>query len=158
MIALAKFMLLVMVMGAGACGIGTVCTAAYLYSGGVAAVDVETADVDLFIPVPLRLAEIGLGVARLVGPDVDWDRELDADTRRQLDEMSPMLEQLVDELATLPAGEIVRVETDRDLVVVRSARGRLRVEVDSPDARVRVSIPQRGARRVSRQALALANF
>ncbi len=158
MITLAKLFLVVAVASAGACGIGTLGTAVYLYSGGIAAVDVETADVDLFIPVPLRLLDVGIGVARFVVPDFDIERELDAETREHLKEMQPMIDQLVDELGSLPSGELVRVRNGEDLVVIRSARGHLKVEVDTPDARVRVSLPQRGARRVSKQALALAGM
>jgi len=153
MMALLKFTMLVMISAAGACGIGTVCTAAYLYTGGIAAVDVETADVDLFLPVPLRVVDVGLGIARLAAPD---EVELDAAAQRRLEELSPMIERLVDELGSLPEGEIVRIEDGEHLVVVEQRRGHLRVAVDSPEARVRVSVPQKGARRVSRQALAFA--
>lgn len=158
MITLAKLFLVTIVASAGACGIGSLGTAVYLYSGGIAAVDVETADVDLFIPVPLRLLDVGLGVARIAAPDFDIESELDAETRERLREMQPMIEELVDELGSLPSGDLVRVRNGDDLVVVRSARGHLKIEVDTPDARVRVSVPQRGARRVSKQALSLAGF
>lgn len=158
MITLAKLFLFVMVATVGACGIGTVCTAAYLYTGGVAVVDVETSNVDLFIPVPLRLVDVGLGVVRLAAPSLDLDAELDERTREHIDQLGPVLEELVEQLGSLPSAELVRVDNGTELVVVRSVRGNLRVEVDTPEARVRVSVPQRGVRRVSRQALALADL
>ena len=105
MITLAKLFLVTIVASAGACGIGSLGTAVYLYSGGIAAVDVETADVDLFIPVPLRILDVGLGVARIAAPDFDIESELDAETRERLREMQPMIEELVDELGSLPSGE-----------------------------------------------------
>lgn len=158
MITLAKIFLVAAITTAGACGVGAVCTATYLYTGGIAAVGVETSEVDLFVPVPLRLADVGFGIARLATPGFDLNQEIDAETRRKLDELMPMMEELVDEVGSLPPGELVRVDNGTEVVVVRVVRGNLRVEVDSPDARVRVSIPQKGARRVLRQALRLARL
>lgn len=152
MIALFKFFTLVAVSALGACGVGTFCTAAYLYSGGIAAVDVETEEVDLFVPVPLRLADVALGVARWAAPDL----ELSASERAQLDEYGPLIEEIVNAVGSLPEGELVRVEDGDQLVRVEQRSGYLRVLVDGPEARVRVSVPQRGAKRVTKRALALA--
>ncbi len=153
MMFLIKATALLVLSALGACSIGTVCTAAYVYTGGIAAVDVETNDVDLFVPVPLRLIDLGLTVADLWAPEI----ELDGDTQRTLNELRPSLTRLIDELGSLPEGEIVRVEDGDQLVVVRQAHGSLRVEVLSVEGRVRVSVPQRGAARLTRRALALAS-
>lgn len=152
MITLFKFFTLVAVSALGACGVGTFCTAAYLYTGGVAAVDVETAEVDVFVPVPLRIADVALGIAGWAAPDL----ELSASDRAQLEEFRPLIEEIVDAVGSLPEGELVRVEDGEQLVRVEQRNGYLRVLVDSPEARVQVSVPQRAAKRVTTRALALA--
>ena len=152
MITLLKFFTLVAVSAMGACGVGTFCTAAYLYSGGIAAVDVETADVDLYVPVPLRVADVALGVADWAAPDL----ELDAEERAQIEEFAPLIEEIVNAFGSLPEGELVRVEDGDQLVRIEQRNGYLRVLVDNPEARVKVSLPQRGAKRVTKKALALA--
>lgn len=52
----------------GALGIGTLAVVGYLFTGGVASVQVETPDTDLYIPVPLRLADLALSVASVAVP------------------------------------------------------------------------------------------
>ena len=152
MITLFKFFTLVAVSAMGACGVGTFCTAAYLYTGGIAAVDVETEGVDVFVPVPLRLADVALGVAEWAAPDL----ELSATEREQLEEFGPLIDEILDAVGSLPEGELVRVQDGDQLVRIQQRNGHLRVLVDSPDARVKVSVPQRGAKRVTKRALALA--
>lgn len=152
MITLFKFFTLVAVSAMGACGVGTFCTAAYLYTGGIAAVDVQTEEVDVFVPVPLRVADVALGVAEWAAPEI----ELSSTERAQFEEYRPLIDEIVSAVGSLPEGELVRVEDGDQLVRIEQRNGYLRVLVDSPEARVKVSLPQRGAKRVTKRALALA--
>jgi hypothetical protein len=133
---------------------GAVAAGAYLYSGGVASVRVDTPDVDLAIPVPLRLVDLGLGLAGAAAPAASGDfasrlelpRSLFAQT--EVEEWRPLLRQLADEIHSMPEGELVRVTTGREEVVISQRGGRFRVDVDAPDAQVHVSVPRRAAARI----------
>jgi hypothetical protein len=133
---------------------GAVAAGAYLYSGGVASVRVDTPDVDLAIPVPLRLVDLGLGLAGTAAPAASQDfasrlelpRSIFAQT--EVEEWRPLLRQLADEIHSMPEGELVRVTTGREEVVIAQRGGRFRVDVDSPDAQVHVSVPRRAAARI----------
>jgi hypothetical protein len=133
---------------------GAVAAGAYLYSGGVASVRVDTPDVDLSLPVPLRLVDLGLGLAGTAGPATSNDfasrlelpRSLFAET--EIEEWRPLVRQLADELGSMPEGELVRVTTGSEEVVISQRGGRFRIDVDTPDAQVHVSVPRRAAARI----------
>jgi hypothetical protein len=119
--------------------------AVYLLSGGLAVVSVETPELDLTVPVPVRIVDIGLDVAGLAMPAADrraLAAELPADLRLDLGELARELGRSTD-------GTLVDVRTPEESVIVRKDGGRMRVEVDAPDARVRVSMPTRGLERMA---------
>jgi hypothetical protein len=133
---------------------GAVAAGAYLYSGGVASVRVDTPDVDLSLPVPLRLVDLGLGLAGTAAPATSGDfasrlelpRSLFAET--EIEEWRPLVRQLADELGSMPEGELVRVTTGSEEVVISQSGGRFRIDVDAPDAQAHVSVPRRAAARI----------
>lgn len=122
-----------------------VATGAFLLGGGVAMVSVDTPDVDLTLPVPVRLVDVGLEVAALAMP-TEERRELAAELPANVD---LRLGELVRELSSSPDGVLVEVRTPTESVTVRKDGRRLHVHVDAPDARVRVSVPTRGLERVA---------
>lgn len=122
-----------------------VTTLAYLFTGGLAMVSVETPEVDLTFPLPVRLVDIGLDVASLAMPASERHalaEELPTDLRLDLAELARELRRSAD-------GVLVDVETATESVKVRKAGDSLRIEVDAPDARVRVALPTRGLERVA---------
>jgi hypothetical protein len=126
--------------------VGTVATAGYVVSGGVASVNVDTPDVDLTIPVPLRLVDLGLAIAHLAGAD----QEL-AEAREHLDRARPYLRDLAAEIGRIPEGKLVTVRTEHEWVSVEQRGGRFRIDVETPDANVHVSVPRRAASRLLHQ-------
>ena len=65
-------------------------TGAYIYTGGIAVCEVDTPEVSLTVPVPMRLAEIGLSVTRFAMPAEEL-REV----RKQAGPFRPMIEALL---------------------------------------------------------------
>jgi hypothetical protein len=133
---------------------GAVAAGAYLYSGGVASVRVDTPDVDLSLPVPLRLVDLGLGLAGTAaatsGDDFASRLELPRSifAEGEVEEWRPIVRQLADELGSMPEGELLRVTTGREEVRIAQRGGRFRIDVDAPDAEVHVSLPRRAAARI----------
>ena len=133
---------------------GAVAAGAYLYSGGVASVRVETPDVDLALPVPLRIVDLGLGIADSAGPVRSEDFASRLELPRSLfaeaeaEEWRPLVRQLADELGSMPEGELVRVTTGEEVVLISQRGGRFRIDVDAPDAEVHISLPRRSAARI----------
>jgi hypothetical protein len=150
MLTLMKMALASMLALVSLLAVGTVATAGYVVSGGVARVAVDTPDVDLTIPVPLRLLDLGLGIARLAGAD----QEL-AEAREQLDQLRPFLRDLADEVGRIPEGKLVTVRTGSEWVSIEQRGGRFHIDVEAPDANVHVSVPRRAASRLLHQ---LATF
>ncbi|HVS64183.1 MAG TPA: hypothetical protein VMT85_11850 [Thermoanaerobaculia bacterium] len=126
--------------------VGTVATAGYVATGGVASVQVDTPDVDLSIPVPLRLVDLGLAIAHWAGAE----REL-AEAREHLEQVRPFLHDLADEIGRIPDGQLVTVRTETEWVSVEQRDGRFRIDVEAPDAKVHVSVPQRATKRLLHQ-------
>lgn len=141
--ALLKLFAIATVSALGALGIGTIGIVGYLFTGGVASVQVETADTDLYIPVPLRLADLALSVASVAAPAEEL-----AMARQEASEYTPLLRELAEEISRLPEGELLRVRSDDQNVVIAQRRGHFNVQVDSPDTHVRVTVPRRAAGRL----------
>jgi hypothetical protein len=121
----------------------------YLVTGGVAVCRVATPELDLTIPIPTHLIDAGLLTARLAMPD----QEL-AEVRREIEPWLPMIDAAARELADLPDGTVlVSVTTAEETVVVERRGGRLRVDVDSEDADVHVSLPARSIQRITRELI-----
>lgn len=139
----------------------TVATGVYLVSGGIAHVEVETDDVDLNLPLPTRLADIGLMVARVCVPAEErqrWHREMEASfegSSMDFSDFSPMVEDLGRQLHALPEGDYVTVDTGSEHVRIGKRRGQFEVFVDAPDTRVRVRFPSRAARRLTKSVSSL---
>lgn len=126
--------------------VGTVGAAGYVATGGVASVQVDTPDVDLTIPVPLRLVDLGLAIAHWAGADQEI-----AEAREHLDEVRPFLRDLADEIGRIPEGQLVTVRTEDEWVSVAQRKGRFQIEVEAPDAKVHVSVPRRATKRLLQQ-------
>jgi hypothetical protein len=126
--------------------VGAVATAGYVATGGIASVQVDTPDVDLSIPVPLRLVDLGLGIARLAGAEPEL-----VEARRHLEQARPFLHDLADEIGRIPEGQLVTVRTADEWVSVEQRDGRFRIDVEAPDAKVHVSVPKRSAKRLLQQ-------
>ena len=147
MIRLIGLTLLVAIAMSAATVVGAV---AFLVSGGVAVCQVKTPEVDLTIPVPTRLADAGLLLARVAMPEEEL-----AEVRREIEPYAPMIEASMRELADVPNGTVlVSVDSPEETVRVERRGGRLRVAVDAPDTVVRVSLPVRSVKRLARQLTA----
>jgi hypothetical protein len=126
---------------------------AFLAAGGVAVCRVETPDVNLTIPVPTRLADAGLMVARIAIPE----QELDS-MRQEMQPFLPMVEAATRELADVPNGTVlVAVDTPEERIRIERRLGRLRVDVRAPDTVVHVSLPARSVKRIARQLALLVS-
>lgn len=148
-------------IGAAACmtvfGLACVGLVGYVATGGVATVSVDTDDADFSIPVPMRVLDLGLRVAELAVPASEL-RATRAELQHELRPYLPLLEDLADEIEQLPEGDLVRVITDDELVVVRHSRGKFRVEVVAPDTHVKIAVPRRAMSRLLRKTLDLGDF
>ena len=134
----------------GVMGAGTLAILGYLFTGGVASVQVDSTEQNLYIPVPLRLADLALGVAAIAAPEEEL-----AQVREEAGRYMPMVRDLASEISSLPEGEIVRVDHGDGLVVVEQRGGHFRVDVESEDGDVTVTLPRRAAGRLLRKSAAL---
>lgn len=131
---------------------GTVAAAGYVVSGGIANVAVDTPDADFSIPVPMRVIDLGLGVAEFAIPDSEL-REVQADLNRELADYQPVLEEIAGQLRDFPEGQLVRVRTGSEEVTVEHTRGKFRVHVIGPDTDIRIAIPRRAMSRLAQKTL-----
>ena len=121
-------------------------TAAYVATGGMGMCKVETPDVSLTVPLPMRLAELGLTVARLAIPASEL-REI----RREAAPFRPLVEGVLSAIADIPAGTtLVSVETDQETVLIGRQGRNLTIDVEAPDTIVHVTVPVRSIRRLGR--------
>ena len=132
----------------------TVGLVGYVATGGIATVSVDTNAADFSIPVPMRLFDLGLSVAGIIVP-ASALRAAQAEFHETLHEYRPVLEDIADQLYDFPEGELVRVVTDNERVVVRHTDGKFRVEVLAPDTHIKVAVPRRAMSRLVRKALEL---
>jgi len=119
-------------------GTGIVLAASVVRSGVMTvAVEEHSSDgVRFTVPVPAALVEVGLSTLPLWMPDEEMAR-----VRRELAPWQAPLREVARELEACPDVTLVRVETDREQVLVRKAGRYLKVTVHSEDADVRVSLP-----------------
>lgn len=92
----------------------------------------------LWIPVPALLLDIALFAAPLVMPEDALD-----EARAELAPYADGLEAFVEALEDMPSGVLVEVDSPTEHVRVSKDGGKLRIDVDSPDAEVHVSVPVR---------------
>ena len=141
--------------------VGTVAATGYMVTGGMAAVEVDTADTDLNLWVPVRLVDLGLLIGRVALPAIpeeEWRHELD-DLPADLSwkEIRPMLHDFAREVGDIPEGDLVTVRTENELVNISQKRGRFRIDVDTPDTKVKITLPKRAVERIAHKSLRLAN-
>jgi hypothetical protein len=125
-------------------GVTLASAAAWVATGGIAVCDIKTPDVSLKVPIPARLAEIGLLIARFAIPE-EQRREM----REEVGAFRPMIETVLESLADLPEGTLVSVETDSESVYVGREGSTFVVDVVADDADVRVTFPTRSFRRLA---------
>ena len=147
-----KFLFVSALLSVTALTMGTVGATGYVAAGGIATVRVQTPDVNLFIPVPLRVADWALSLAEFAPPEAQLELR---EVQDELDEFSPIVWGLIDELSEMPEGDLVHVRTANEEVKVTHRMGRFKVAVDAPDLMVRVSVPRRGAVRLTEKATEL---
>ena len=135
--------------------IGTVAAVGYMVSGGIAHVTVDTQDTDLSIPVPMRILDLGMGVASVAVPASEL-AEVKSELNAELGDYRPVLEEIAGQLRDFPEGELVRVVTQNEEIVVAHTGGKFRVEVTGPDTHVKVAVPRRAMSRLARKTLAFA--
>jgi len=121
-------------------------TGAYLFSGGVAICEVDTPEVSLTIPVPMRLADVGLSVARFAIPHDELQ-----DMRREVAPYVPLVEEILGAIGDIPEGaKLVSVETPSETVFIGRRDGKMQIDVEAEDAVVHVAVPMSSFRRLGR--------
>lgn len=103
--------------------------------------------INLWLPVPALLIDL----AAVVGPQVIPQDALD-EIRREVAPYRALILEAVRQLEDCPNGVLVEVVNRNEHVVVRKTHGRFQVTVDSIDLDVRVSVPDRVARRALQAA------
>ncbi len=118
----------------------------YIVSGGIAVCEVDTPEISLTVPVPMRLADIGLAIAMHAMPRHELEQ-----LREEVDRFVPLIEAALEGVADVPDGTVlVRVKTAEEDVYIARERGKLVIDVDSPDATVHIKVPTRSIRSLSR--------
>ena len=93
---------------------------------------------NLYIPVPALLFDAALFLAPRMIPD-----EALADARREIEPYREHIELLADELAGMPSGVLVEVESGDEQVRITKSWRSYHITGDSPDADIQVSVPAR---------------
>lgn len=122
----------------------------YLY-GGVATVTVVEHDdgINLHLPIPMALIHAAAATRNVFFLDHLVD-EIEIDTGGRLSDWAPSVLSMVEALGDVPNGTtLVSVVDGEERVRVAKERGKFRVEVDSPDVTVRVSVPVRSVERLA---------
>jgi hypothetical protein len=108
---------------------------------GVVSVKVHENSADganLYIPVPALLFDLAVLAAPVVIPE----REL-ADIRREIAPFRQGLKAFAEELENMPSGVLVEVQNGDEQVKITKEWRTLRIEVQSDDADVSISVPVR---------------
>lgn len=122
--------------------------AATVMTSGVVTVRVDQAEadgVDLYLPVPAALIDLGLGIARIAIPAEEIAR-----VRADVAPYQPMLRTLAEELESCPDAVLVDMVSDHESVQVTKKNRTFLVEIDAEDAHVRVAFPDRTIAKVAR--------
>ena len=119
--------------------------AVYAY-GGIMTVRVHerSEGLNIYVPVPMAVVDGAVATAVHVMPHDDW-LELQADL--DLGEWGPMVREVLEVLDECPDALLVEVIDAHEHVRISKEGRHLKVEVDSDDVDVRVSIPTRSVRR-----------
>lgn len=117
----------------------------FVFGATVAATGTVTVSVQekggthLWIPVPALLFDLAVFAAPRFMPEQDMEN-----ARRELAPYRDSLEMMAEELEGIPAGSVlVSVESDHETVKITKDWRSFNIEVQSPDADVRVSVPAR---------------
>ena len=120
--------------------------ATVVVNSGLLTVKVEdrSADgVNVFVPVPAALIELGAASLPLLMPAEDL-----AKMRRELAPIAGPLRRLSSELASCPDTVLVRVESKKEQIEVRKQGDSLKISVHTDDTDVRVSVPANALNRL----------
>ncbi len=119
----------------------------WLFGAGSVQVQISGDDMPrLSFGLPLSIIQAGI----MLTPDqvfAELREELDA----ELGPWSATFEAFCDGLADCPDGVFVRVETDRERVVISKKRRHIQVQVEDGDERVKVKVPIKAIRLLGRQ-------
>jgi hypothetical protein len=126
-IATALLLLPIFVLGATVAATGTVSVSVQEHGGH-----------SFYIPMPALLVDLAV----LAAPAVIPEDEL-AEMRREIAPYRDHLETLAEELESMPSGLLVEVETPTEHVRITKEWRSFRVEVESEDADITVSVPAR---------------
>ena len=128
----------VVVLFVGVIAAGT----AALYQSGTIAVQVSGTHggPQIDVAVPAGLANIALALVPVVSIDVLGDSDL-REWCNELRGWMPTAQAAIDALAAQPDFTLVEVSDGDDHVTIRKEGRKLVIEVDSPDERIRASIP-----------------
>ena len=106
---------------------------------GIVTVEIhEKNGFDLYLPVPALLVDLAVMIAPLAVPGDEL-----AQARAEVAPYREALEALADELENCPSGILVDVKSGSEHVQVHKTWRSFEVEVQSPDADVRVKAPAR---------------
>lgn len=136
---IARVFLILCLAGAMVFGFAGLAFAAAVVQGGMTTISVRDKGpdgVNLFIPVPAMLFDLGAGIATLAMP-ADERAEL----RRELAPLAPALRQISRDLSDCPNVELIKVTTKKETVSIRKQGRSLKIEVHSPEADIRISAP-----------------
>ena len=120
--------------------------------GGVATVSVveRSEGVRVHLPVPMALVHAAAATTEVFFLDEVLD-EIEIETGGQFGKIVPQVVAMLEVLEDVPNGTtFVEVQDGNDHVLVSKVRGKFRVEVESPDLSVKVSVPTRSVKRVVR--------
>jgi len=122
--------------------------AATVMTSGVVTVRVDQPGpdgVDLYLPVPAVLIDLGLGIAQIAMPAEEIAR-----VRADIAPYQPMLRTLAQELERCPDAVLVDMVSDQESVQVTKKDRTFLVVVDAEDAHVRIAFPDRTVAKVAR--------
>jgi len=116
--------------------------------GGVATVSVVEHDdgMNLHLPIPMALIQAAAATTEVFFLDDILD-EVEIETHGQFSQWAPVVVEILEVLEDVPNGTVlVDVHDDEEHVVVSKVRGKFRVEVESTDISVKVSVPTRSVK------------
>ena len=120
--------------------------------GGVATVSVveHNDGVRVYLPVPMALVHAAAATTEVFFLDEILD-EIEIETGGRFAELAPQVLAMLEVLEDVPNGTIlVEVQDREDHVTVSKVRGKFKVEVESPDISVNVSVPTRSVKKIVR--------
>jgi len=121
--------------------------------GGVATVQIveRNEGINLSLPIPMAIIHAAAATTEVLFLD-EIIEEIEIDTHGRFADFAPMALGLLEALDDAPNGTVfVEVHDHQDHVRVLKSRGKIRVEVDTPDILIKVAVPTRSIKRIVRQ-------